>query len=151
LSQTRRLRCISPAKSRDHCMYHGSSSAACSGGNNLSKWPNCFHGTCSGLVIWQPRCTADALSETRHVMPIPFSCLKSAVVTLIGGVNHIMPVLSMTHASVLAPVPFPQLNLPIRSYCPITPNPCTLGQQVTIIVSSYCSHCTSCPYCPDHS
>src|SRR6266851_3242031 len=29
----RRLRCISPAKSRDHCMYHGSSSAACSGGN----------------------------------------------------------------------------------------------------------------------
>src|SRR6266851_4592144 len=27
------LRCISPAKSRDHCMYHGSSSAACSGGN----------------------------------------------------------------------------------------------------------------------
>src|SRR5216683_770497 len=30
---TRRLRCISAAKSRDHCMYHGSSSAACSGGN----------------------------------------------------------------------------------------------------------------------
>src|SRR5712671_6335156 len=29
----RRLWCISPAKSRDHCMYHGSSSAACSGGN----------------------------------------------------------------------------------------------------------------------
>src|SRR6266851_9635172 len=31
--QTRRLRCISAARSRDHCMYHGSSSAACSGGN----------------------------------------------------------------------------------------------------------------------
>src|SRR6266853_240926 len=31
--QTRRLLCISAAKSRDHCMYHGSSSAACSGGN----------------------------------------------------------------------------------------------------------------------
>src|SRR6266851_2479344 len=31
--QTRRLWCISAAKSRDHCMYHGSSSAACSGGN----------------------------------------------------------------------------------------------------------------------
>src|SRR6266851_8179448 len=33
LSLARRLRCISAAKSRDHCMYHGSSSAACSGGN----------------------------------------------------------------------------------------------------------------------
>src|SRR5229473_3087038 len=31
--QTRHLWCISAAKSRDHCMYHGSSSAACSGGN----------------------------------------------------------------------------------------------------------------------
>src|SRR5712671_1044879 len=29
----RRLRCISAARSQDHCMYHGSSSAACSGGN----------------------------------------------------------------------------------------------------------------------
>src|SRR5216683_5754357 len=35
----RRLRCISPAKSRDHCMYHGSSSAACSGGNTLPLIP----------------------------------------------------------------------------------------------------------------
>src|SRR5216683_7481157 len=34
--QTRRLRCILAAKSRDHCMYHGSSSAACSGGNITS-------------------------------------------------------------------------------------------------------------------
>src|SRR5712675_1254801 len=33
LSRTRRRWCISAAKSRDHCMYHGSSSAACSGGN----------------------------------------------------------------------------------------------------------------------
>ncbi len=31
--RTRRLWCISAAKSRDHCMYHGSSSATCSGGN----------------------------------------------------------------------------------------------------------------------
>src|SRR6266851_1498149 len=31
--RTRHLLCISAAKSRDHCMYHGSSSAACSGGN----------------------------------------------------------------------------------------------------------------------
>ncbi len=33
LSRTRRRWCISAAKSRDHYMYHGSSSAACSGGN----------------------------------------------------------------------------------------------------------------------
>src|SRR6267154_1190793 len=33
LSLARCLRCISAAKSRDHCMYHGSSSATCSGGN----------------------------------------------------------------------------------------------------------------------
>src|SRR5216683_3463034 len=33
LSRTKRRWCISAAKSRDHCMYHGSSSAACSGGN----------------------------------------------------------------------------------------------------------------------
>src|SRR6266851_9786955 len=33
LSLARRLRCILAAKSRDHCIYHGSSSAACSGGN----------------------------------------------------------------------------------------------------------------------
>src|SRR6266853_5635637 len=32
----RRLRCISAARSRDHCMYHGSSSAACSGGNTVA-------------------------------------------------------------------------------------------------------------------
>src|SRR6266851_6389691 len=33
LSRSRRFWCISATKSRDHCMYHGSSSAACSGGN----------------------------------------------------------------------------------------------------------------------
>src|SRR5713101_7571198 len=33
LSRTRRLWCILAAKSRDHCMYHGSSSAACTGSN----------------------------------------------------------------------------------------------------------------------
>ena len=31
--QTRHLRCISAAKSQDHCMYHGSSCATRSGGN----------------------------------------------------------------------------------------------------------------------
>src|SRR5216683_8158910 len=35
--QTRRLLCILAAKSRDHCMYHGSSSAACSGGNSRPR------------------------------------------------------------------------------------------------------------------
>src|SRR5216684_1738266 len=32
----RRLVCISAAKSQDHCMYHGSSSAACLGGNSYN-------------------------------------------------------------------------------------------------------------------
>src|SRR6266851_3680041 len=31
--RTRRLQCISSARSRDYCIYHGSSSAACSGSN----------------------------------------------------------------------------------------------------------------------
>src|SRR6266851_4146800 len=33
--QTRRLQCILATKSQDHCMYHGSSLAACSGGNTI--------------------------------------------------------------------------------------------------------------------
>src|SRR6266851_4643450 len=41
LSRTRRRWCISAAKSRDHCMYHGSSSAACSGGNKIA---HAWHG-----------------------------------------------------------------------------------------------------------
>jgi len=68
------------------------------------------------------------------------------VVTLSGGVNPTMPVSYMTHASALALVPFPQLSPPIRSYLPILPSPCALGQQVTALLSrallfapSYCS------------
>src|SRR6266851_7756708 len=83
---------------------------------HLSKWPNCSHGTCSGLVIWQPRCTADTSSRTRHVILLPPPHLVIAPVTQNGGVNHITPVLSMTPVSVLALVPFPQLNLPVHSY-----------------------------------
>ncbi len=74
---------------------------------HLSKWPNCSHGTCSGLVIWQLRYTADTLSRTRHITLFSPPCLVSAPVTQNGGVNRIMPVLSMTPASVLALVPFP--------------------------------------------
>ncbi|SRR6266851_2927156 len=39
------------------CCYH------------LSKRPNCFRGTCSGLGTWRPRCTRGALTGTRHVIP----------------------------------------------------------------------------------
>ena len=35
--QTRHLRCISAARSQDHCMYHGSSLATCSGGNKMAN------------------------------------------------------------------------------------------------------------------
>ena len=96
----------------------------------LSKWHNCSHGICSGLVIWQPRCTEDASSRMRHVVLFPLLCLVIASVTPNGGVSHITLVLSMTHASVPAPVPFPQLSPHVRSYRPIIPSPCALGQQV---------------------
>ncbi len=55
----------------------------------------------------------------------------SVLVTWNGGVNRIMPVSYITPVSAPAPVPFPQLSLPVCSYRPITPNPCALGQQVT--------------------
>ncbi len=102
---------------------------------------NCSCGTCSGLVIWRPRCTADALSRTRHVIPNPLPLLiASAVILLNGSVNPMMHALSMTPVSVLALVPFPQLSPHVCSYCPITPSLCALGQQViTPLISSYCS------------
>src|SRR5713101_6229451 len=75
----------------------------------LGKRPNCSHGTCSGFVTWQTRCTADALSGTRHVVPtLLLTLIASVVVLLNGGVSPMTPALSMTHASVLVPVPFPQ-------------------------------------------
>ncbi len=102
---------------------------------HLSKWLNCSCGICSGLVIWWPRCTVDALSKTRHIIlnPLPFPVI--VVVTLNGGVNRMMPVSSMTPVSVLAPVPFPQLSPHVCSYCPIIPSLCALGQQVITLLS----------------
>src|SRR5712671_8108399 len=73
----------------------------------LSKRPNCFRGTCSGLGTWRPRCTEDASSGTRHVVPFPPLSLIGHVTALRnGGANPMMPALSMTHASAPAPVPF---------------------------------------------
>ena len=45
------------------------------------------------------------------------------------------PALSMTRASVPVPVPFPQLSPHARSYRPIIPSPCALGQQVITLLS----------------
>src|SRR5216683_1602472 len=102
----------------------------------LSKWPNCFRGTCSGLGTWRPRCTKDALSGTRHVVPTPpLSLIALVTVLLNGSANPMTPVLSMTHASALVLVPFPQLSPHVRSYSPITPSPCALGQQVIALLS----------------
>ncbi len=67
-------------------------------------------------MIWQLRYTADTLSGTRHVIPLPLSPLVIALVTQNGSANHIMPVLSITSASVPALVPFPQLSPLVRSY-----------------------------------
>src|SRR6267154_2648630 len=95
----------------------------------LSKQPNCFRGTCSGLGTWRPRCTEDASSGTRHVVPVPFLPLIAHVtVLLIGGASPMTPALSTTHAFVPVLVPFPQLSPRAPSYHPITPNPCALGQ-----------------------
>src|SRR5216683_3502772 len=99
-------------------------------------WPNCSYGTCSGLVTWRTRCTTDALSGTRHVVStLPLPLIASVVVLLNGGVSPMTPALSMTHASVPVPVPFPQLSPHVSSYRPIIPSPCALGQQVTVVLS----------------
>src|SRR5712671_1667168 len=55
----------------------------------LSKQQNCFSGICSSLMIWQLRCTADALFGMRHVIPFPLCCPVIASVTQNGSVNHI--------------------------------------------------------------
>src|SRR6266851_8651058 len=102
----------------------------------LSKRPNCFRGTCSGLGTWWPRCTEDASSGTRHVVPFPpLSLIAHVTVLLNGSASPMMPALSMTHASAPVSAPFPQLSPHVRSYCPITPSPCALGQQVIALLS----------------
>jgi len=102
-------------------------------------------------MIWQLRCTADALSRTRHIVLITLPYLVSVSVTQNGGVNCITPVLSMTPVSVLAPVPFPQLSPHVCSYRPITPSPCALGQRVIAYHLILLSYPTLCPYHSDHS
>src|SRR6266851_718566 len=109
----------------------------------LSKQPNCSHGTCSGLGTWRPRCTKGASSRTRRVVPSPSLSLIALVTAPLSGVaNPMTPASSTTRASAPVPVPFPQLSPHVPSYRPITPNPCALGQQVTVILSpcalSYC-------------
>src|SRR5713226_6317953 len=98
--------------------------------------PNCFRGTCSGLGTWQPRCTSGASSGTRRVVLTPSLSLTAHVIApLSGAANHMGLASYMTHASAPAPVPFPQLSPHVPSYRPITPNPCALGQQVTVLLS----------------
>src|SRR6266851_4159333 len=102
----------------------------------LSKRPNCFHGTCSGLGTWRPRCTRGASSGTRHIVLPPFLFLIVLVIALLdGGASPTAPASYMTRASAPVPVPFPQFSPHVPSYRPITPNPCALGQQVTAVLS----------------
>src|SRR6266853_1086726 len=118
----------------------------------LSKRPNCFRGTCSGLGTWRPRCTKGALSGTRHVVPSPsLSLIALVTAPLSGTASPMTPASSMTRASALAPVPFPQLSPHVPSYCPITPNPCALGQQVTIVLSRLIVSPRLVYFYPDHS
>src|SRR6266851_2227016 len=113
---------------------------------------NCSRGTCSGLETWQTRCTAGASSGTRHVISnLPLLLIMIVVVLLNGGVNPMMRVLSMTPVSAPVLVLFPQLSPHVCSYCPITPSPCALGQQMIALLSFLLSCHASCPYRPDHS
>src|SRR6266851_7423613 len=118
----------------------------------LSKRPNCFRGTCSGLGTWRPRCTEDASSGMRHVVPSHLLPLIVHVIVLLNGsASPMMPALSTTPASVWVPVPFPQLSPHVPSYRPITPNPCALGQQVTVLLSCLIVLPYLVYFYPDHS
>ncbi len=102
----------------------------------LSKRPNCFRSTCSGFGTWRPRCTKGASSGTRHVVPNPLLSLIALVtVLLIGAASPMTPASSTSRASARVPVPFPQLSPHVPSYRPIISNPCTLGQQMTALLS----------------
>src|SRR6266853_1183918 len=55
----------------------------------LSKRPNCFRGTCSGLGTWWPRCTSGASSGTRQVVLTPCLSLTAHVIApRSGAANH---------------------------------------------------------------
>src|SRR6266853_2094235 len=118
----------------------------------LSKRPNCSRGSCSGLGTWRPRCTRGASSGTRHVALTPFlSLIAHVTVLLTGAASPMGPASSTTPASVRVPVPFPQLSPHVPSYRPITPNPCTLGQQVTAVLSRLIVSSRLVYFYPDHS
>src|SRR6266853_503194 len=118
----------------------------------LSKRPNCSRGTCSGLGTWRPRCTEDTLSGTRHVILTPsLSPITLVTVLLSGGVSPMTPASYTTRASAPAPFPFPQLSPHVPSYCPITPNPCALGQQVIAVLSRLIVSPHLMYFYPDHS
>jgi len=70
-------------------------------------------------------------------MPYAVYCLIVVLVTLSGVVNLIMPILYMTHASVLVLIVSCLLNPLICHYCPPSSSPCTLGQQVNTLLSPY--------------
>src|SRR5712671_4651517 len=114
--------------------------------------PNCFRGTCSGLGTWRPRCTSGVSSGTRRVVLTPsLSLIAHVIAPLRGAANHMGLAFSMTHASAPAPVPFPQLSPRVLSYRPITPNPCALGQQVTVVLSRVIVLPRLVYFYPDHS
>jgi len=72
----------------------------------------------------------------RHVIPyLPLLLIAHVIVLLNGIANPMTPALSITHASVLVLVPFPQSSPHVRSYRPIIPSPCALGQQVIALLS----------------
>ena len=79
------------------------------------------------------------------------SLIALVTVPLIGGVSPMTPVSYTTRASVRVPVPFPQLSPHVPSYHPITPNPCALGQQVTVILSHIIVSSRLVYFYPDHS
>ena len=90
------------------------------------------------LLPWYMQWSRDLAAEMhqRHVvLPLSLSLIARVTVLLIGAASPMMPALSMTHASVLVPVPFPQLSPHVRSYRPIPPSPCALGQQVIALLS----------------
>ncbi|SRR6266851_38507 len=128
---TWRLLKVESTKSRSHVTDH----VMC---YCLSKQRNCSPGGVGGQTSWLLKCTKGTSSEMRHIVLYPLPHLVTAPVTRNGIVSPTTPALSMTRASVLAPVVFLQLSLPIHHYHPLSPSLCTLGQQVTTYWLGYC-------------
>ncbi len=85
------------------------------------------------------------------MLTLSLTLIAPVTVPLIGGVNPMTPVSYTTRASAPVPVPFPQLSPHVLSYRPITPNPCALGQQVTIVLSPLIVSSRLVYSYPDHS